>query len=347
MKAWLVRTGRAGERDDWALANGLAGGGFAAVPDLTGAQTREDVRALVAGAYPEDKAGKINNFAAQLFALRHRIEAGDLVVMPRKQSGTVAIGVATGGYRYIDDPDAARRHAVGVDWRAKDLPRSVFKQDLLYSLGAFMTVCSVTRNEAAQRLEHLMKHGTDPGSKETADQVQAAIAPEVDADAPDSSAAQVELETAARDRISAYLSENFAGHALARIVAAILEADGYVCAVSDPGSDGGADILAGRGPLGLDQPWLVVQVKSEPNPVGDPVVQTLQGAMTRFKATQALLVAPGGLTGPAKQRLSNEQFSVRVWNSKALLDNLLRVYDDLPGDLRAELPLQQVWVLVE
>ena len=32
--AWLTRSGRYGERDDWALANGVTPGGFDRVPDL-------------------------------------------------------------------------------------------------------------------------------------------------------------------------------------------------------------------------------------------------------------------------------------------------------------------------
>ena len=345
MRAWIIRVGRGGEREEWALANGVAGGGFSDVADLTAATTREEIKTLVSAANPGNSAGAVNNFSAQLWALRERISVGDLIVMPRKYSGTIALGYVKSGYQYLDDPDPSRRHALGVDWKSTEVPRSAVKQDLLYSLGAFLTVCEVSRNEGAERLRHLLEHGTDPGAQETAEQVAAVIAP--GSDTPDASSAQVDLEQAARDRISTIVAEQFAGHPLADLVAQILAADGYVCTVSPPGADGGADILAGRGPLGLDQPWLVVQVKSQPTPVGDDVVQKLQGAMTRFKANQALLVALGGVSGPAKARLANEQFSVRVWNAEDLLNNLLRVYDHLSEDIRAQLPLKQIWVLVE
>ncbi len=345
MRAWIVRAGRSGEREAWALQNALACGGFSDVPDLTTARTREDVKSVVANAYPTEKPGAINNFAAQLWALRDRIEDGDLVVMPMKHNGMIAIGKAKGGYRYIDDPDPGKRHALGVEWLQTDVPRSAIKQDLLYSLGAFMTVCEVSRNEAAARLSEILKTGIDPGSQATLNALTTAMGD--DLDTPNASGAEVDLETAARDRISAKVAETFAGHPMADLVAEILTADGYVCKVSEPGADGGADILAGRGPLGLDPPWLVVQVKSEPTPVGDAVLQALQGAMTRFNATQALLVAPGGLKGPAKQWLANVQFSIRVWDSTDLLDNLLRVYDQLSDDARSSLPLKQIWISVE
>ena len=345
MRAWIVRAGRAGEREEWALTNSLAGGGFSDIPDLTGATTRDEVKAIVGAAFPSKTPGFVNNFAAQLWALRARIEDGDLVVMPRKHVGTIAIGVAKGGYRYVDDPDSSKRHAIGVEWSRSDIPRSVIKQDLLHSLGAFLTVCEVSRNEAVPRLQAVLASGQDPGSLEGADQVVAAVSG--GDETLDASSAPVELETAARLRISTFIREEFAGHPMARIVAEILEADGYVCTVAEPGADGGADIVAGRGPLGLDPPWLVVQVKSEPTPVGDDVVQKLLGAMTRFKANQALLVAPGGLTSPARHRLANEPFTVRIWDEDELLDNLLRVYDKLSDEFRTQLPLKSVWVLVE
>ena len=144
MRAWIVRAGKGGEREEWALTNGIAGGGFIEVADLTSAVTRDDVKALVSDASPGKPAGAINNLAAQLWAMRERISDGDIIVMPRKHTGTIALGYAKGGYRYRDGDDPSRRHAIGVDWVTEDLPRSAVKQDLLYSLGAFLTVCEVS-----------------------------------------------------------------------------------------------------------------------------------------------------------------------------------------------------------
>jgi restriction system protein len=33
-QAWLIRAGKAGEREQWALKNGVSGGGFAEVDDI-------------------------------------------------------------------------------------------------------------------------------------------------------------------------------------------------------------------------------------------------------------------------------------------------------------------------
>jgi len=47
-------------------------------------------------------------------------------------------------------------HYRDVDWLAKDIPRDRFDQDILYSLGAFMTVCRINKNNAFEdrRLEN-------------------------------------------------------------------------------------------------------------------------------------------------------------------------------------------------
>ena len=40
-------------------------------------------------------------------------------------------------------------------------------------------------------------------------------------------------------------------------------------------------------------------------------------------------------------------FQLRLWDSEALLDEILAVYDKLSSDIQAELPLKKVWQLVQ
>jgi restriction system protein len=57
-----------------------------------------------------------------------------------------------------------RRHTRRVKWVRPDVPRDEFHQDLLYSLGAFMTVCQITRNDAEARVAAILEGKQDPGS---------------------------------------------------------------------------------------------------------------------------------------------------------------------------------------
>ena len=47
-------------------------------------------------------------------------------------------------------------HARDVSWIKKDVPRSSLDQDLLNSLGAFLTVAQISRNNAVQRIQALV-----------------------------------------------------------------------------------------------------------------------------------------------------------------------------------------------
>ena len=50
-RAWLTRSGRAGERDSWAVDNGVTPGGYGEVSDLTSCSSLQDVRNVVAEAF--------------------------------------------------------------------------------------------------------------------------------------------------------------------------------------------------------------------------------------------------------------------------------------------------------
>ncbi len=196
-------------------------------------------------------------------------------------------------YEYRDAPDPSLRHVRPVEWLVTDVPRTAVKQDLLYSLGAFLTICEVKRNDASHRIDVLSRTGKDPGARPGHGE---AATPAVAIDEPDSDSEGIDVEQYALDRLSSFLIETYAGHKMQYLVAAVLTAEGFTCSVPDAGPDQGVDVLAGTGPLGLDEPRLVVQVKSEAGAVGSPIVQQLLGTMSGHQAQQGLLVAWGGLT---------------------------------------------------
>ena len=347
-RVWIVRAGRHGERETWAIDAGFAGGGFGEVADLAGAESRDAVADLVRAGFPDESTGLVANYTGQLWALRERIQVGDLVVMPMKTSGQIAIGRVTGAYAYRSDTDPERRHVRPVEWLRTDVPRTAIKQDLLYTLGAFLTVCEVSRNDGAWRMLQVQQTGHDPGARSSAGTADPAAqdvpqAGDVAADVQ----AVVDVERYARDRITSSVIERYAGHKLEHLVAEVLRAEGFMCTVTKASGDGGVDVFAGRGPLGLDSPRLVVQVKSDANPVGVDVVQKLQGALGSHGADQALLVAWGGLNRQAQAQLVNQHFRIRVWDADELINAVCRNYPHLPYEVRAELPLKQVWVRVE
>jgi restriction system protein len=164
VSAWIVRAGRYGEREQWALENGVAGGGFHEVPDLSPCGTKEQIRNVVERGFPGDPPGRLAIFTGQLWALRDTIQPGDLIVMPMKTTKRLAIGECRSGYRFRgDEPDPNRRHTVEVDWKTSNVSRASVKDDLLNTLNGAMTVFQASKNNADARLRELLRSGVDPG----------------------------------------------------------------------------------------------------------------------------------------------------------------------------------------
>jgi restriction system protein len=149
----------------------------------------------------------------------------------------------------------------------------------------------------------------------------------------------------AHDQVIRHIAERFSGHDLARLVAAILRAEGFQVEVAGPGPDGGVDILASKGLLGFDGPHICVQVKSSKHPEDVVTLRALQGTMRNFKAHQGLLVAWGGFTKASIREARQSHFQLRLWSAEELVDAIYRTYDNLPEEIQLELRLERVWVL--
>ena len=339
-RVFLARAGRSGEDEDRALEHNVAIIGFQEVDSLATAAEVAGVRKLVASAYPEAKSRALDNFARQLWAFAATMKEGDLVVLPRKRTSQIAIGRVKGPYQYRK-LDGTRRHTRPVDWLQTELPRTVFEQDLLYSLGAALTVCNISRNDAERRVAAVAGGKPDPGLSVSIDTADTRVS-----GPGEQSEGLPDLSQLAHDQVVAHIQTKFAGHALADLVDAVLRADGWVTKSSPPGADGGVDILAGRGPLGLDDPRLCVQVKSQNSPADVTVYRTLQGTMQTFKAQQGLLVCWGGFNRVVLTEARIGHFSVRLWDSSDLVQAIYRTYERLPAEVQAELPLKREWMLV-
>ena len=340
-KVYLVRAGGDGEDENYALDNGLAIIRFTEYPSLAAAKDYDAVLEVVKATDPGLKPRAAGNYAGQLWAFAVAMQPGDIVVLPRKLTSQIALGRVKGPYRQ-DNIDGCMRHVREVEWIRPDIPRSVFGQDLLYSFGAFMTVCTITRNYAEERVAAVLAGKPDPGFV-----LSPGKTPKAGTVADDSEAQGYDLALAANDQIVAHIQSRFQGHALAKLVDAVLVADGWSTKLSPPGPDGGIDIFAGRGPFGLDAPRLCVQVKSQNSPADVTVYRTLQGAMQSYKAEQGLLVCWGGFNKVVLNEARQGHFTVRLWESRDLVEAIYRTYDKLPAEIQAELPLKRVWMLVQ
>jgi restriction system protein len=350
----LVRAGKHGEAEQLALDESVVGIGWPNLGDLTGVSSRDEVLDRLRDSYSQDGEKRLLNFASQVWAFVERIEVGDLVVLPLKSTPAIAIGRVTSNYRHapLNPPNAS--HVRDVEWLRTDLPRSSVGQDLLYSLGAFMTVCEVKRNSAADRLSALAVNGKDPGAASfikpkptgSASAGPPASATDDDDEGLSEDTAPVDIEQLATDRIRAFIAERFTGHDLARLVEAVLRARGLFTYRSPAGADGGIDVLAGGGALGMDAPKICVQVKAGDSPVDVKIVRELHGVLTSVQADQGLLVAWAGLTKPAEAEVRSQFFRIRAWTADDVIRAVIETYDRLPDEIQAELPLKRIWTVV-
>jgi restriction system protein len=334
MAVWLVRAGKYGDAEQTAIEKSIVTIGWNNLPDLSTINDREVLANMYRQLCPDATGGKVANHVGQVWAFHSRIQKDDLVVLPLKSRSAIAIGKMVGPYEYTTELGDGIRHVRKVEWLRTDLPRTTFDQDILHSMGAFMTVCQIERNKAEERIRAILGDKKPPNVAEIA------------GDELEDDAQTLDIEQAAGDQILEHIQRHFAGHKLATLVDAVLKAEGYLTRVSPPGPDGGVDILAGTGPMGFGSPRLCVQVKSSSSPADVNVLRGLQGILKNFHAEQGLLVSWGGFKSSVIQEARQSFFMIRLWNSGDLLGMILKNHDKFSDDLKAELPLKRVWALV-
>ena len=262
--------------------------------DLQQTKDYEGIKALLTELYPDEKPKTRINWASQIAPFVFDIQPGDWVVVPHKHKPAIAFGEVTKGYAFDAKAAQAYRHSVRVNWLNTEVPRSSFDQDLLYSFGAFMTVCRMARNDAEARVRAMSKAGWRA-------QPAGAVAPapgmknkSASSDQPLVIEEHFDVERSARDQITKLVLARLKGHGMAELGGAILRAQGFSTHISPPGRDGGIDILAAPGTFGFAEPRICVQVKSQQSPIERTVLDALGGVMKKVNATLGLLVCWGG-----------------------------------------------------
>jgi restriction system protein len=336
MSLWVVRAGKHGQQEETAIKEALVCHAWNELPDYSDCRTKDDLRSLYTRAYPNETEKQIVSGLGQVWRFAREIKKGDLVALPLKTESTFAFGRVAGDYQYKKVAPNVM-HIRSVDW-LKRVPRSVFPKDILFSMNSALTVFKVFRNDAEERVGKIL--ATSPPVPEAA-----SGSPEDEIEGADEEV--VNLEESARDEILKFIQAKFKSHALARLVDAVLRAQGYKTEVSPPGPDGGVDILAGSGPLGFDEPRLCVQVKSGSGTEGQKTFNELLGVVSKFASQQGLLVSWGGFTNPVKLDARKDFFRIRLWDQGNVVDAILENYDRLDDEIKAELPLKRIWVLVD
>ncbi len=321
MAIWLIRAGSHGEYEQKFVEEERV---YVTWDDLNvnlgELENREALTATMNSTYPDAKRKTISNWVSQVWPFCHEIRVGDWVVLPLKSQRTIQIGEVTGDYQLEPKGPNPFYHWRSLKWIGEAIPRDHFGKDLLNTFGAFMTICRVKKNDAEKRITSMRSKDWKP--EKIGDLVKRS-------DSASETDESWDLEEDGLDGIAKLILAKFKGHALTRLVEAILKAQGYTTWRSPEGADGDVDILAGAGPLGFGTPRLCVEVKSEAAPIDRPTVDKLLGAVQKFGAQEGLFISWSGFKSTVQKELASSFFSVRLWTQKELLEALFLVYDKL------------------
>ena len=336
MAVYVVRAGNMGAGEGSALA-GLYAMNLGTSENIVDFANRDALRDYI------EKTGSVNihqaaQAAGQAWRFAREISTNDLVVLPRKQPRVVAVGRMIGDYEHRPDEQLIGPHTRPVEWQATDIPRTNFDTDLLHSLGGNPTIFQVRAVNAEERINGIVNAYLSDVPMPTSSPISVLESEGV---------SNLDLDEYIEDRIVERIRRKFSGHRLEYMVASILKAEGYTALQTRPGPDGGVDVVAGKGDMGFGEPRLCVQVKSSRAPVDLPDYNRLQGNVQSFGADHGLLVGLGDFTSAVRNENERSFFQIRLWGPYDLAQRLIETYDDLPLDIRTDIPLQSRRVLVE
>jgi restriction system protein len=187
VRAWMVRAGADGLREQQALTEGnLLPGWTAVVTDLSEYESQYALRSELRSVYGDAKSERtLGSWAGQMWRFVNEMAVGDIVAMPMKNTwGMVAVGRITGPYIFDSSAAPGCQHTRPVAWSQELRAKDTLGPDLQASLGALPTLCELSRNDAADRFNRVFEEGVDPlapSSEEAAsEEYLAGIAAEVD-----------------------------------------------------------------------------------------------------------------------------------------------------------------------
>lgn len=304
-----------------------------AVGDLSSYDTRKKMRRAVEEAYPNAKPKTISSSYGQPFRFAHEMQVGDPLVLPVRPTSEIAIGRVSGPYKFeSQDPELVERDYCNIrpiEW-LKIVPRTALSQAALHSFGSFLSVSTsddyleeVITVLTGRELAPTDAEEREPGEKDEEEQIN--------------------LFEAASQETEDYLLKAWqrTGAQFEELVSAVFEAMGYTASVTPASADHGVDVIAHPDPLGLEEPFVKVQVKSGTGSVGEPEVNQLKGLLN--PGERGILISLGKFTSGAES-VARSSANLTLIDAKRFVALFLEHYDQLDPTWRARYPLKQAFV---
>ena len=333
MTAWVVRGGGRGEYEEVFMSENVVAVDYGVVASIAEFSSRDSLREQLSS----------RSAADQLWRFAREISSGDTVVLPRKSPRVIAVGQVSGEYQYR--PSLEAPHVRPVNWIAQEIPHADFEADILNSFGGQGTVYRIRATDAELRLQQIVARHLSGAPIELDD--DRSTTTELPSPTGEDETFTLDLEEQINRRIIERIRKRFFGTRLEYLVGSILRASGYHAIETRQGPDGGIDVVAGQGDMGFGHPRLCVQVKSGRNAVDLAEYNRLQGNIGSYGADHGLLVSLSDFTRSVRNENERSFFQIRLWGPNELVERLLDTYDQLPEDIRSEIPIRNRGILIE
>ena len=305
------------------LDNNVIAIGWREMGDLSRiAPNRDAYKKAFSEIFPNASKNSAANQVGQLYRCVCEAKIGDYVVFPSKLNRSINIGQIEGAY--FHNPSESRFvQQRKVKWIRTAISRTNFSQGALHAIGSAMTFFQISDYADEFLAARLGKENKvidhDPTITHTAETI----------------------ETESRDYILKQLQKKYKGYPFEEVVEDLLRAMGYAnTSVSPHGGDHGKDIIVYKDEL---PPRIVVQVKSQDDPIPERMLQQLNGCLEG--GDYGVFVALSPFTDNALKFISKTP-RIKAIDGEEFLDLFLRYYDQLDDDIREAIPLKKVYIPV-
>ena len=120
---------------------------------------REDYRSIVEKEKGVNNRTSVSNWAGQLYSFAKEMKKGDYVLIPSKGSRLYCLATIVGDYCFDKDEKDKLYHSHDIKVLENDVPREVFSQAIVYSLGTFRTIFKVKQEEEIMQAISKWKEG--------------------------------------------------------------------------------------------------------------------------------------------------------------------------------------------
>lgn len=127
--------------------------------DLSDIKMRADFRTVVEKEKGTDNRTSVSNWAGQLYTFTQEIEKNDLVLIPSKGSHTYCLARIIGIYHFDENEVGNLYHCRDIEILEKDIPKDIFSQAVIYSLGAYRTIFKAKYEDEIMRAINKWKDG--------------------------------------------------------------------------------------------------------------------------------------------------------------------------------------------